>query len=89
VLDLREVTTLADTFVIATGSNARQIHAIADEVQAQLKALGEYPISVEGYKNSEWVLVDYGDYVVHVLSEKSREYYDLERLWRDAKTVKF
>lgn len=84
VLDLRPVTTFADTFVICTGGNARQIQAIADEVEKQLKQVNERPKSVEGYDNSEWVLMDYGDYVIHVFSEKARKFYDLERLWRDA-----
>jgi len=87
VLDLREITSFADFFVIASGANARQIQAIADEVEIQLKQLGEYPISVEGYQNAEWVLLDYGDYLIHIFTEKARQYYDLERLWRDAKTV--
>jgi ribosome-associated protein len=87
VLDLREITTFADFFLIASGSNARQIQAIADEVETQLKELGEYPHSVEGYQNAEWVLMDYGDYLIHIFTEKARQYYDLERLWRDGKTV--
>jgi ribosome-associated protein len=88
VLDLREITTFADFFVVATGANARQIQAIADEIEIQLKQLDEYPHSVEGYQNAEWVLLDYGDYLIHIFTEKARQYYDLERLWRDAKTVK-
>lgn len=87
VLDLREVTSFADYFVILSGANARQIQAIADEIHQRLKKLGEMPNSMEGYNNAEWVLMDYGDYLVHVFSEKARLYYDLERLWRDAKTV--
>jgi len=63
------------------------VQAIADEVQAELKKEGEHPNSVEGYQNAEWVLVDYGDYLVHIFTEKARMYYDLERLWRDAKRV--
>ena len=89
VLDLREVTTFADSFVICTGSNSRQIQAISDEIHRRLKKLGEMPNSIEGYDNSEWVLMDYGDYLVHIFSEKARLYYDLERLWRDAKKVAF
>lgn len=89
VLDLREVTSFADNFVICTGTNSRQIQAIADEIQGQLKKRGEYPNSVEGYGNAEWVLVDYGDYLIHIFSEKARTYYDLERLWRDAKHAKW
>ena len=52
-----------------------------------MKKLGEYPLSVEGYQNAEWVLLDYGDYLIHIFTEKARQYYDLERLWRDAKLV--
>lgn len=88
VLDLRDVTSFADFFVIASGANARQIQAIVDEIELQLQNLGERPNSVEGYQNAEWVLVDYGDYLIHVFNEKARQYYDLERLWRDAKRVK-
>ena len=87
VLDLRDITAFADYFVICTGSNSRQTQAIADEIEVQLKKLGEHPSAVEGYQNAEWVLMDYGDYLVHVFSEKARAYYDLERLWRDAKPV--
>jgi len=87
VLDLKEVTSFADYFVILSGANTRQIQAISDEIHQRLKKLGETPSSVEGYENAEWVLMDYGDYLVHIFSEKARLYYDLERLWRDAKTV--
>lgn len=87
VLDLRDVSAFADFFVICTGGNSKQIQAIADEVQSQLKKLGETANSVEGYRNAEWVLMDYGDYLIHVFSEKARTYYDLERLWRDARVV--
>jgi len=87
VLDLREVTSFADFFVIVSGSNTRQIQTIADEIEIQLQKLGEHPASVEGYQNAEWILLDYGDYLIHVFSEKARQYYDLERLWRDAKGV--
>jgi ribosome-associated protein len=87
VLDLRGVTTFTDYFVLCTGGNQRQIQAIAEEIGAQLKARGEFPASVEGFDNAEWVLADYGDYVVHVFAGPARQYYDLERLWREAKTV--
>jgi ribosome-associated protein len=87
LLDLREDTSFADYFVILSGANSRQIQAIADEIHQRLKKLGEMPASMEGYDNAEWVLMDYGDYLVHIFSDKARLYYDLERLWRDAKTV--
>jgi len=87
VLDLREVTSFTEHFVIATGANSRQIQAISDEVAAELKRQGALPLSVEGYQNAEWILADYGDFIVHVFSERTRDYYDLERLWRQAKVV--
>jgi ribosome-associated protein len=88
VLDLTGITSFADFFVICTGANQRQIQAISDEVGVQLKhQAGELPISIEGYTQAEWILVDYGDLLIHIFSPKAREYYDLERLWRSAKTV--
>jgi ribosome-associated protein len=89
VLDLREVTSFADFFVVCTGSNSKQIQAITEEIGRQLSERGEYPVSVEGFQNAEWVLADYGDYLIHVFSEKARTYYDLDRLWRHAKIVEF
>ena len=88
MLDLREVTSFADYFVICTGSNPRQIQAISEEIGTQLEQRGEFPVSVEGFGNAEWVLADFGDYLVHVFSAKARAFYDLERLWRHAKPVK-
>jgi ribosome-associated protein len=87
-LDLREITSFSDYFIICSGSNPRQIQTIADEIEQRLKKLGERAHNIEGYENAEWVLMDYGDYLVHIFSEKARLYYDLERLWRDAKPVK-
>lgn len=87
VLDLTGITTFADTLIICTGRNQRQNQAIADEIEKQLKEKGERPNSVEGYSNAEWILMDYGDYVVNIFSEAARKYYDLERLWRDAAEV--
>jgi len=73
-----------DYFVLCSGTNPRQVQAIADEVELQLKKTGLRPTHVEGYKQAEWVLVDYVDFVVHVFSEKARKFYDLERLWKSA-----
>ena len=87
VLNLTGITSFADYFVIATGANQRQIQAIADEVGMQLKKAGELPISAEGYEQAEWVLMDYADLLVHIFSTKARAYYDLERLWRNARAV--
>ena len=87
VLDLREVTSFCDFFVLASGSNPKQVQAIAEGVDMELRTIGERAISVEGYDNAEWILADYGDFIVHIFSEKSREFYDLERLWRAAKEL--
>ncbi len=87
VLDLREVTSFCDFFVICTGSNLRQNQAISDEILFEMKKLGELPVSIEGYDNGEWVLMDYGDYIIHIFLDHTRSYYDLERLWRHAKLV--
>jgi len=76
-----------DYFVVCSGSNPRQIQAISDEVEQRLKNAGMRPTHVEGYKQAEWVLLDYVDFVVHVFSEKSRRFYDLERLWKSAKRL--
>ena len=76
-----------DYFVICTGSNPRQIQAISDEVELRLKRAGTYPHNIEGYKQGEWVLLDYVNFVVHVFSATARNYYDLERLWRTAKKL--
>jgi ribosome-associated protein len=87
VLDLRDVTSFADFFVVCTGGNPKQIQAITEEIGLQLENRGEHPVSVEGFDNAEWVLADYGDYLIHVFSAKARTFYDLERLWRHAKVV--
>ena len=87
VLDLREIASFTDYFIIASGTNERQVQAISDEVVDTLKKAGEPVIRVEGYKTAEWILLDCGDFVVHIFGEKSRTFYDLERLWREAKRV--
>ena len=76
-----------DYFVVCSGTNPRQVQAISDEVEMRLKKAGQYPKQIEGYKQAEWVLLDYVDFVVHVFSEKARKYYDLERLWKSAKKL--
>jgi ribosome-associated protein len=76
-----------DYFVICSGTNPRQIQAISDEIELRLKRAGTYPHNIEGYKQAEWVLLDYVDFVVHIFSESARRYYDLERLWRTARKL--
>ena len=87
-LDLRDIASFTEFFVIATGNNQRQVQAIADEINEQLKKqLQTRPIRIEGYSSAEWVLLDYGDFVFHIFNGEAREFYDLARLWRDARKV--
>jgi len=76
-----------DYFIVCSGTNPRQIQAIADDVQKQLSEAGQRPNSVEGYNQAEWVLLDYVDFVLHVFSERARRFYDLERLWKSARRL--
>jgi ribosome-associated protein len=76
-----------DYFVVCSGTNPRQVQAISDEVEVRLERTGLRPTHVEGYKQAEWVLLDYVDFVVHIFSEKARKFYDLERLWKSAKRM--
>src|SRR5215211_806479 len=87
VLDLREIASFTDYFVIVSGTNERQVQAISDEVYETLKKSGHAAARVEGYKTAEWILLDYGDFVVHVFEQKARKFYDLERLWRESKRI--
>jgi ribosome-associated protein len=88
VLRLIELTSFTDYFLIGSGTSTRQVQAIADAVLEQLRRRGARPMHTEGYANGEWVLIDYGTFVVHIFTEASRRFYDLERLWRDAERVK-
>jgi ribosome-associated protein len=87
ILDLRGITPIFDFFVLMTGSSRRQIHTLAEEVDAYLRSQGEERLSIQGYQASRWIVQDYGDIVVHVFDQESREYYALEDLWADAKVV--
>src|SRR5678816_3859207 len=87
-LDLRDIASFTEFFVIASGTNQRQVQAIADEINEQLKKqMGRKPVRIEGYNGAEWVLLDYGDFVFHLFDKEARDFYDLERLWRDARKV--
>jgi ribosome-associated protein len=87
VLDLRKASAFTDFFVIATGTSVRQVQAIADAVQASLTKAGVKPALVEGQGRAEWVLIDYFDFIVHVFTPATRDFYALERLWGDAVRV--
>ncbi len=90
VLEVGAVLAITDAFVITSGRNRRQVLTIAEEVEAQVKAIGgPSPIRVEGLADAQWVLLDYGDFVVHVFLDEVRRYYDLERLWGDAPVVEW
>ena len=87
LLDIRDATTIADYFVICSGNNRRQIQAIADAIEEQLREQGAKPLHREGVAEAGWILLDFGDVIVHIFGPKEREYYRLERLWSEAKTV--
>jgi ribosome-associated protein len=87
VLDMRGITPLYDFFVLATGASRRQVHTIAEEIDAALHEQGDERLSIEGYEASKWVVQDYGDVMVHVFDPATREYYALEDLWADAPRV--
>jgi len=87
VLDLREVSTFTEFFLICTGASTRQVQAVSNAIEAELLQNGRRPHHIEGYSSAEWILLDYGDFIAHVFGPASRRFYDLERLWRDAPRV--
>ena len=87
LLDLRQASAFTDFFLIFTGSNLRQVQAIADGIEETLKKRGTRPALIEGSKRAEWVLIDYFDFIVHIFTPATREFYSLERLWGDAERI--
>lgn len=87
VIDIHEVSVLADYFIIASGSNSNQVQAMVDNVDEQLSKAGYEPKQIEGTKSPNWILMDYGDMIIHVFDEENRLFYDLERIWRDGKIL--
>jgi len=87
LLDVRDRTSLADFFLLASGTNQKQLVAVCDAIQERLREEGVRPRHVEGYPRQEWILLDYESFVVHVFTESTRSYYDLERLWGDATRI--
>ena len=87
VLDLRQITPIFDYFILATGTSRRQMHTVADEIDRTLEDLGDQRLGIEGYDVSRWILLDYGDLVVHILDDAARQFYALEHLWADAPRV--
>ena len=87
VIDISEVSVLADYFIIANGTNRAQIQALSDEVSEKMEKAGASLKQVEGYDNASWILLDFGDVIVHIFGQEDRLLYDLERIWRDGKQV--
>ena len=87
IIDIQNVSVIADYFVIASGTNSNQVQAIVDNVEEQLGRAGFEAKQIEGNRNSSWILMDYGDVIVHVFDEENRLFYDLERIWRDGKVL--
>ena len=87
VINIETVSVIADYFIIATGTNANQIKAMADEVEEKLGRAGFMLKQKEGYEHANWVLLDFGDVIVHIFDKENRFFYDLERIWRDGKVM--
>ena len=87
IIDIREVSVLADYFIIADGSNRNQVQAMADSAEEALGKAGYDAKQIEGYQSANWILMDYKDIIVHVFSKEDRAFYDLERIWRDGKQI--
>ena len=87
ILDISGISVLADYFLIASGSNKNQVQAMVDNVQEELHKAGFSPRQIEGYQTANWILLDYGDIIVHIFDEENRLFYDLERIWRDGVLV--
>ena len=87
VIDISEISILADYFIIANGSNANQVQAMSDNVQEMRGRAGYELKQVEGYKSANWILLDFGDIIVHIFDKENRLFYNLERIWRDGKAV--
>ena len=87
IIDISKISVLADYFIIASGSNRNQVQAIADNVQEELGKAGHDCKQIEGYQTANWILLDYGDIIIHVFSDEDRLFYDLERIWRDGQSI--
>jgi ribosome-associated protein len=87
VLDVREISSFTDYFLICSGTSSRHIQSISDEIDRRMRLAGLRALHIEGYNHAEWVLMDYGEFVVHIFSERCRTFYDLERLWRTARRI--
>ena len=89
ILDVDKISSITDYFVICSAINERQLHAIADEIDKQMKKISVMKFGMEGYREAKWVLIDYGDFIVHIFEKEIRGYYDLELLWGDAPKIEW
>ncbi len=89
ILDIKEISSFADYFIICSGNSNRQVQAIASAIEINLKKKGIYPLGIEGVSEGQWILLDYDDIIIHVFYQPMREFYELERLWADAPIVTF
>jgi ribosome-associated protein len=87
VIDIEEVSVLADYFIIASGNNRAQVQAMADEVEQRMGRAGAAPRQIEGYQAGNWVLMDFGDVIIHIFDAQNRLFYDLERIWKDGTQI--
>ena len=87
VIDISRVSVIADYFIIAGGSNLRQVKSLADNVEEKLGKAGCVPRSIEGYQSANWILLDYGDVIIHIFNQEDRLFYDLERIWAEGKNI--
>lgn len=87
VLDISEVSSFADYFIVAAGSNKKQVQTMSDFVEEKLEKEGKTPLGIEGYPTASWILLDYGEFVIHIFSSEDRLFYDLERIWKDGKEI--
>jgi ribosome-associated protein len=87
IINIEEVSVMADYFIIASGTNRNQVQAMSDSVEEALGKAGVNPRQIEGYQTANWILLDFGDVIVHVFDEENRLFYDLERIWRDGKSM--
>lgn len=89
IIDISEVSVLADYFIIVSGSNKSQVQSLSDNVEEKFKEINLTPKQIEGYSTANWILMDYRDIIIHIFNQEDRLFYDLERIWRDGKEIKF
>lgn len=87
VIDIRGISIMTDYFVVASASNANHIQALVDHMEDEMRSIGLHYTHMEGYKSANWILMDYGDIIVHIFDDASRDFYDIERIWRDGKLM--